>query len=169
MEEVKTLVSNPMSQAERKDLYMILYKQGKTDKEISEAGGVSMQAIWQWRKNNKLSDNKYPKKQNKLLASKKKEVPEAIKPQLKTCEEVLKEMDEIDRPEAVDVPSPDHYFSDKTYPVIELRSNYVWKQARLSEILEAAVHCIAVEKDIPYEWIQEYIEILIDLDKLETS
>jgi hypothetical protein len=35
--------------------------------------------------------------------------------------------------------------------------------------LEAAHRYIEAKKDIPFEWIKEYIEILIELDKRETA
>jgi transposase len=181
VEDIKTPVSYQMSKDERIELYMMLYKQGKTDKEISEAGGVSVQAIWQWRKNNKLSDNKIKKEKKKVKATIKKEtVPEAIKPDVDYCDtEQIIVMAERKRPEADEVlkvinelgfhPGLTDSTEQLEKPPLGLRPNFIWMEERLTEILEATNRYVEAKKDIPFEWIKEYIEILIELDNRETA
>lgn len=116
--------------------------------------------------NEQLADiNKKPK-QKKNPAYKKKEVSEVPKvAQLGTCsgKGVREAFEELLKDEITDTTK------QLEKPPLGLRPSFIWMEERLTEILEAAHRYVESKKDIPYEWMKEYIEILIELDKRETA
>lgn len=132
----------------RNEEYKKLYDEGKGDSEIGELMGTRASNVWSWRKTNKLPSNVAPKRKK-----------------VKEVEPISISMDVEDVVE--DIPNPD-YVAPKQIrlpyetPTISqiIKPHDEWIMDRKLEILSAMKRMAEFEKDIPYQWVTEYLKLI---------